>query len=53
VQFYGDAAPKLLKTAVGKGWKNAARMKKDTDLDTLRERADFTKLVAELEAEQR
>jgi hypothetical protein len=53
VQFYGDGALKLLKTAVGKGWKNAARMKKDTDLDTLRERADFTKLVAKLEAEQR
>jgi hypothetical protein len=50
VQFYGDAAMKLLRDAVGKGFKDAAHMKKDTDLDPLREREDFKKLVAELEA---
>jgi hypothetical protein len=49
VQFYGGAAMRLLRDAVGKGLKDAAHMKKDTDLDPLREREDFKKLVAELE----
>jgi serine/threonine-protein kinase len=40
----------LLQQAVAKGWKNAAHMKKDDDLKALRERPDFKKLVAELEA---
>jgi len=31
------------------GYKDAAHMKKDTDLDALRERDDFKKLFAELE----
>jgi hypothetical protein len=48
VQFYGDAAMKLLRDAVSKGWKDAAHLKKDTDLDPLRQREDFKKLVAEL-----
>jgi tetratricopeptide (TPR) repeat protein len=48
-QFYGDAAMKLLRAAVSKGYKDAAHMKKDTDLDPLRQREDFQKLVAELE----
>jgi tetratricopeptide (TPR) repeat protein len=48
-QFYGDAALKLLREAVSKGWKNVMHMKKDTDLDPLRQRPDFQKLVAELE----
>jgi tetratricopeptide (TPR) repeat protein len=51
VQFYGDAAMKLLRDAVSKGWKDAAHMKKDTDLDPLGQREDFKKLVAELEGE--
>jgi len=50
VQFYGDAAMKLLREAVSKGYKDVAHMKKDTDLDPLRQRDDFQKLVAELEA---
>ena len=49
VQFYGDQAMAMLRQAVEKGYKNAAHMKKDTDLDPLRKREDFKKLVAELE----
>jgi serine/threonine protein kinase len=48
-QFYGDAAMKLLREAVSKGFKDVVHMKKDTDLDPLRTRDDFQKLVAELE----
>jgi tetratricopeptide (TPR) repeat protein len=50
-QFYGDAAMKLLRNAVSKGYKDVAHMKKDTHLDPLRQRNDFQKLVAELEGE--
>jgi serine/threonine protein kinase len=52
-QFYGDAAMKLLRDAVSKGWNDAAHMKKDTDLDPLRKREDFQKLVAELEGKKK
>jgi serine/threonine protein kinase/Tfp pilus assembly protein PilF len=48
-QFYGDAAMKLLRDAVSKGFKDVSQMKKDTDLDPLRQREDFQKLVAEME----
>src|SRR5262249_50709862 len=48
-QFYGDAAMKLLREAASKGYKDVARMQKDTDLDPLRQRQDFQKLFAELE----
>jgi serine/threonine protein kinase/tetratricopeptide (TPR) repeat protein len=48
-QFYGDAAMKLLREAVSKGYKDAAHLKKDSNLDALRPRDDFRKLVAELE----
>jgi serine/threonine protein kinase len=48
-RFYGDAAMKLLREAVSKGYSDVVHMKKDTDLDPLREREDFQKLVAELE----
>jgi hypothetical protein len=34
---------------VRKGYKDVARMKKDTDLDPLRQREDFKKLIVELE----
>jgi serine/threonine-protein kinase len=47
---YADRAVALLRRAVAKGWKDAAHMKKDTDLDPLRSRDDFKKLLAELEA---
>jgi serine/threonine protein kinase/tetratricopeptide (TPR) repeat protein len=48
-QFYGDAAIKLLREAVNKGYKDVAHMKKDADLAPLRQRQDFQRLVAELE----
>jgi tetratricopeptide (TPR) repeat protein len=48
-RFYGDAAMGLLRDAVGKGYKDGMHLRKDTALDPLRQRADFQKLVAELE----
>jgi hypothetical protein len=48
-RFYGDAAMKMLRDAVSMGYKNVAHLKKDTDLDPLRQRDDFRPLVAELE----
>ena len=39
----------LLHKAAQAGFKDVAHMKKDTDLDPLREREDFKKLIAELE----
>jgi serine/threonine-protein kinase len=50
VQAYADRAMTTLQQAVQKGYKNAAHMKKDGDLDPLRSRADFQKLLTELEA---
>ena len=44
-----DRAMQWLHKAVQAGYKDAAHMKKDPDLDPLRERADFKKLLAELE----
>jgi serine/threonine protein kinase len=49
VQFYSNAAMKLLRHAVDKGFKDVAHIKKDPDLDPLRQRDDFQKLVAQLE----
>ena len=42
----------LLKQAVAKGYKNVAHMKQDRDLDPLRDRQDFKKLLAELEGKK-
>ena len=44
-----DRAMQWLHQAAQAGYKDAAHMKKDPDLDPLRERADFKKLFAELE----
>jgi tetratricopeptide (TPR) repeat protein len=44
-----DRAMAWLKQAVAAGYKNAAHLKQDKDLDALRDRADFTKLVTMLE----
>jgi serine/threonine protein kinase/tetratricopeptide (TPR) repeat protein len=44
-----DKAMAWLRKAVAAGWKEAAHMKKDTDLDILRDRDDFKKLMADLE----
>ena len=45
-----DRAMAWLTKAVAAGYKDAAHMKKDTDLDALREREDFKKLLAEVVA---
>jgi tetratricopeptide (TPR) repeat protein len=45
-----DLAMDWLRQAVAAGFKNAAHIKKDPDLDPLRDREDFKKLIAELEA---
>lgn len=47
---YADRAMELLQEAVKAGFKDAAHMAKDTDLDPLRGREDFKKLLAELES---
>jgi hypothetical protein len=47
---YAARAVALLRQAVTKGYKNAAHMKEDTDLDAIRQRDDFKKLLADLEA---
>jgi hypothetical protein len=49
VDAEADHAMTLLKQAVAKGYKDAAHMRRDRDLDALRERDDFKKLLAELE----
>jgi serine/threonine protein kinase len=48
VQFYGDAAIKLLSQAVSKSFRDSAHMMEDSDLDPLRIRGDFQKLIADL-----
>ena len=45
---YADRAMEMLHKAVKAGYTNAAHMAKDTDLDPLRDRADFKKLLASL-----
>ncbi len=44
-----DRAMQWLQKAILAGYKDAAHMKKDTDLDPLRDREDFKKLLTELE----
>ena len=46
---YSDQAMAHLRKAIKAGYKDAAHMKKDADLDPLRDRDDFKKLLAELE----
>jgi serine/threonine-protein kinase len=46
---YGDRAMEALRQALAKGYQDAAHMQKDTDLDPLRGRDDFRKLLAELD----
>src|SRR5262249_8702820 len=45
-----DLAMDWLQKAVAAGYKDVGQFKKDTDLDALRQREDFKKLVADLEA---
>ncbi len=42
------SAMNLLRQAVAKGFKDDTYMKEEKDLDSLREREDFKKLIAEL-----
>jgi hypothetical protein len=49
-QEYADRAMELLRHAVRAGYKDAPQMNKDTKLNALRDRQDFQKLVAEVEA---
>ena len=49
IQFYGDQAVAMLRDAAAKGYKDVAHMNKDTDLDPLRKRDDFNKLLKEIE----
>jgi hypothetical protein len=51
-QSYGDRAMAMLRQAVKNGYKDVTHMKKDTDLDSLRQREDFQQLLRELEAKQ-
>jgi tetratricopeptide (TPR) repeat protein len=44
---YGDQAMQMLQQAITKGYKDRGNIQKDKDLDPLREREDFKKLVAE------
>jgi len=46
-----DRAMTWLKKAVADGYKNVAHMEKDADVDALRDRADFRKLMAELKGD--
>jgi non-specific serine/threonine protein kinase/serine/threonine-protein kinase len=45
-----DRAMDWLRKATAAGYKNSAHIKKDKDLDALRDREDFKKLLSELEA---
>jgi serine/threonine protein kinase len=53
VQFYGDAAMKLLREALSKGYKDVAHMEKDADLEPLLQREDFQNLVSELKGKKK
>ena len=50
-QEYSGRAIELLQEAVKGGFRDVAHMKHDTDLDPLRDREDFKKLLEELEQE--
>jgi serine/threonine protein kinase/tetratricopeptide (TPR) repeat protein len=52
-QFYADQALAMLRVAVAKGFKEVAYLKKDNALAAVRQRDDFKKLLAELEAKQK
>jgi tetratricopeptide (TPR) repeat protein/tRNA A-37 threonylcarbamoyl transferase component Bud32 len=46
---HADRALAALRQAVARGYKDVAHLKKDPDLDPLRDRADFRRLLADLE----
>jgi hypothetical protein len=47
-----ELAVDCLKQAIAAGFTNVEKIKKDTDLDPLRDRENFKKLIAELEAKK-
>jgi hypothetical protein len=47
---YADRAIALLRDAVARGYRHPVAMKTDHDLDSLRARDDYRKLIADLEA---
>jgi serine/threonine protein kinase len=47
---YAEQAMDFLRQAVGKGWRHPQKLKTDPDIEALRTRADFRKLLADLEA---
>ena len=49
---YADVAMKHLQAAIKMGYKDAAHLKKTPDLDPLRQREDFKKLLAEMEGKK-
>ena len=49
-QAYADRALELLRQAVKAGYTNADQLAKDPNLGPLRQREDFQKLLAELQA---
>jgi serine/threonine protein kinase len=51
--LYADRAMGFLKKAVTMGHRKPAVMKTDSDLDVLRDRDDFRKLLADLEAQEK
>jgi hypothetical protein len=50
---YAVRAMELLRRAVDKGYKDLMNLKKDKDLDALRLRDEFRKLLTELEAKSK
>jgi serine/threonine protein kinase/tetratricopeptide (TPR) repeat protein len=52
-QSYADRAVQLLGEAIQRGWKDANRIRKDSALGPLRQRADFQKLLADLQEKTR
>jgi serine/threonine protein kinase/tetratricopeptide (TPR) repeat protein len=53
VQAYGDQAMELLREAAAAGYKDTEYLKTAADFSSLRPRADFKKLLADLEAKPR
>jgi tetratricopeptide (TPR) repeat protein len=50
---YSERAVKLLRQAVAGGWQDAEELKKNAALDSLRDRPDFQKVLADLDAGNR
>ncbi len=46
-RHHADRAVETLRKAIAEGWGNLAWTKRDTDLDSLRQRGDFKKLIEE------